>query len=220
MLGRDVSQLSDDQLRNIITDLERSFRDEGLTSTAQLATIILQSIKANRWRIIVGVDAQKIDEMVRDTPDSAYDVAFFDQFARAAGWTERLYQRLLFAPAELITGLSPSSRHPFLPPARFALASFSYPCRKRRSASRVSRSACLVTRAFVAWRSHDTPADTCETRPAPRRGSTDPRRPCSLRGRDQDRRPKCRLAASRHIRRPRGRRVRRDAGRAWLPAEQ
>jgi hypothetical protein len=26
-----------------------------------------------------------------------------------------------------------------------------YPCRKRRRASRLSRSACLVTRAFVAW---------------------------------------------------------------------
>ena len=28
--------------------------------------------------------------MVRQSPDRAYDIAFFDEFARAAGWTERL----------------------------------------------------------------------------------------------------------------------------------
>src|SRR6201985_2732877 len=74
-LGRDVSQLSDDQLRNLVSELERRFRDEGLTSAAQAATIILDGVKANRWRILVGVDAQKIDEMVRQSPDRAYDVA-------------------------------------------------------------------------------------------------------------------------------------------------
>ena len=89
-MGRDVSQISDDQLRNLVSELERRFRDEGLTSAAQAATIILDGVKANRWRILVGVDAQKIDEMVRQTPVRAYDIAFFDQFARAAGWTERL----------------------------------------------------------------------------------------------------------------------------------
>ena len=65
-------------------------RDEGLTSATQAASIILEGVKANRWRILVEVDAHKIDEMVRQSPDRAYDVAFFDEFARAAGWTERL----------------------------------------------------------------------------------------------------------------------------------
>jgi hypothetical protein len=90
LLGRDVSQLSDDQLGNLVSELERRFRDEGLTSAAQAATIILDGVKANRWRILVGADANKIDEMVRQPPDRAYDIAFFDEFARAAGWTQRL----------------------------------------------------------------------------------------------------------------------------------
>jgi hypothetical protein len=77
-------------LRNLVSELERRFRDEALTSAAQAATIILDGVKANRWRILVGVDAQKIDEMVRQSPVRAYDIAFFDEFARAAGWTERL----------------------------------------------------------------------------------------------------------------------------------
>jgi hypothetical protein len=90
LLGRDVSQLSDDQLRNLVSELERRFRDEGLTSAAEAATIILEGVRANRWRILVGVDADKIDEMVRQSPARAYDIAFFDEFAREAGWTERL----------------------------------------------------------------------------------------------------------------------------------
>jgi NAD(P)-dependent dehydrogenase (short-subunit alcohol dehydrogenase family) len=89
LLGRDVSQLSDDQLRNLVAELERRFRDEALTSAAQAATIILEGVKADRWRILVGADAHKIDEMVRQSPERAYDIAFFDEFARAAGWTER-----------------------------------------------------------------------------------------------------------------------------------
>ena len=119
LLGRDVSQLSDDQLRNLVSELERRFRDEGLTSAAQAATIILEGVKANRWRILVGVDAEKIDEMVRQSPDRAYDIAFFDRI-RPRGRVDRapLSREPRFAPAELITGLSPCSRRPFLSPAR------------------------------------------------------------------------------------------------------
>ncbi len=90
LLGRDVSQLSDDQLRNLVAELERRFREEALTSAAQAATIILDGVKADRWRILVGADAHKVDEMVRQSPERAYDIAFFDEFARAAGWTKRL----------------------------------------------------------------------------------------------------------------------------------
>src|SRR5215475_13094242 len=90
LLGRDVSQLSDDQLRNLVSELERRFRDEALTNAAQAATIILDGVKADSWRILVGVDAHKVDEMVRQSPERAYEIAFFDEFARAAGWTERL----------------------------------------------------------------------------------------------------------------------------------
>src|SRR5437868_3734979 len=90
LVGRDVSQLSDDQLSNLVAELDRRFRDEALTTAAQAATIILDGVKADRWRILVGADAHKIDEMVRQSPERAYDIAFFDEFALAAGWTERL----------------------------------------------------------------------------------------------------------------------------------
>jgi hypothetical protein len=43
-------------------------------------------VKADRWRILVGEDAQLLDEMVRADSDSAYDDAFFERFASEAGW--------------------------------------------------------------------------------------------------------------------------------------
>src|SRR5262249_20491171 len=90
LLGRDVSQLSDDQVRKLVAELERRFRDEALTSAAQAATIILDGVKADRWRILVGADAHKIDELVRQSRERVYDIAFFDDCARAGGWPERL----------------------------------------------------------------------------------------------------------------------------------
>ena len=35
---------------------------------------------------LVGPDAHKIDELVRWSPERAYDVDFFEQFAREVGW--------------------------------------------------------------------------------------------------------------------------------------
>ena len=31
-----------------------------------------------------------VTTIVRQSPERAYDIAFFDEFARVAGWTERL----------------------------------------------------------------------------------------------------------------------------------
>ena len=53
---------------------------------AQAATIILDGVKADRWRILVGEDAHKIDELVRQSPERAYDVDFFQSFAAEVGW--------------------------------------------------------------------------------------------------------------------------------------
>jgi NAD(P)-dependent dehydrogenase (short-subunit alcohol dehydrogenase family) len=84
--GRDVSGLSDDEVRNIVAERERRFREEAPTSAAEAATIILDGVKADQWRILVGEDAHQIDERVRSSPEQAYDIDFFESFAAAAGW--------------------------------------------------------------------------------------------------------------------------------------
>ena len=84
--GRDVSAVSDDDIRRMVAERERRFTEEAPTSAAEAARIILDGVKAERWRILVGEDAQKLDERVRQAPERAYDVDFFESFAREAGW--------------------------------------------------------------------------------------------------------------------------------------
>lgn len=43
-------------------------------------------VKAHKWRILVGNDAHQIEERVRRSPEEAYDLDFFESFAREAGW--------------------------------------------------------------------------------------------------------------------------------------
>jgi len=85
-MGRDISAMSDDDVRNIIAERERRFTEEAPTSAAEAAKIILDGVKADRWRILVGEDAHEIDRRVRGAPERAYDIDFFEEFARAAGW--------------------------------------------------------------------------------------------------------------------------------------
>lgn len=84
--GRDASGISDEALRAMVAERERRFAMDAPTSAAEAATIILDGVKADRWRILVGKDAEAIDERVRRSPEQAYEVDFFENFARDVGW--------------------------------------------------------------------------------------------------------------------------------------
>ena len=84
--GKDPSELSDDELRTLMEERARKFLEEAPTTAAQAATIILEGVKADRWRILVGDDAHKIDQLVRQSPERAYDIDFFESFADEVGW--------------------------------------------------------------------------------------------------------------------------------------
>ncbi len=84
--GKDPTGLSDDELRTIMRDRAQKFLEEAPTTAVQAATIILDGVKADRWRILVGDDAHKIDEMVRQSPERAYDVDFFEEMANETKW--------------------------------------------------------------------------------------------------------------------------------------
>lgn len=84
--GRDPSGLSDDDLRAMMRERAERFLADAPTTAARAATIILDGVKADRWRILVGGDAHRIDELVRQSPERAYDVDFFEKFAEETGW--------------------------------------------------------------------------------------------------------------------------------------
>ena len=64
----------------------RKFLAEAPMTAAQAAKVILDGVKEDRWRILVGEDAKVIDERVRATPERAYDVDFFEGLAKEIGW--------------------------------------------------------------------------------------------------------------------------------------
>jgi NAD(P)-dependent dehydrogenase (short-subunit alcohol dehydrogenase family) len=84
--GQDTAELSDDDIRRRIAERERRFTEDAPTSAAEAAKIILDGVKADRWRILVGKDAERIDEVVRAAPEEAYEVEFFDRLAAEIGW--------------------------------------------------------------------------------------------------------------------------------------
>ena len=85
-MGIDTTAMSDDDIQKIAQDRARSFRDEAPTTAAQAARIILDGVKAERWRILVGDDADKLDERVRQAPEQAYTPEFYESYRAEVGW--------------------------------------------------------------------------------------------------------------------------------------
>ncbi len=82
----DTSKMSDADIQKFADDRARTFRDEAPTSAAQAAKIILDGVKAGKWRILVGDDAHRLDERVRQSPERAYEAEFYQSFVKEVGW--------------------------------------------------------------------------------------------------------------------------------------
>ncbi|MBI3198480.1 MAG: SDR family NAD(P)-dependent oxidoreductase, partial [Rhodospirillales bacterium] len=85
-MGVDAGKMSDAEIEQIVRERARKFVEEAPMTAAEAAAVILGGVKAERWRILVGKDAHRIDELVRQTPEKAYDIDFFERFASEVGW--------------------------------------------------------------------------------------------------------------------------------------
>jgi NAD(P)-dependent dehydrogenase (short-subunit alcohol dehydrogenase family) len=74
--GVDEAALSDDDIRDRIQRQAQNFHDCAPTTAAEAAKIILEAVKAERWRVLVGEDALSLDQRVRAEPERAYDPDF------------------------------------------------------------------------------------------------------------------------------------------------
>jgi NAD(P)-dependent dehydrogenase (short-subunit alcohol dehydrogenase family) len=84
--GIEASAMSDEDVQAAAAERARSFLEGAPTTAAAAAKIILDGVKAGRWRILVGDDAHRLDERVRQTPEQAYDLDFYQSFAAEVGW--------------------------------------------------------------------------------------------------------------------------------------
>jgi NAD(P)-dependent dehydrogenase (short-subunit alcohol dehydrogenase family) len=85
-MGIDPTAMSDEDIQKIALDRARMFREEAPTTAAAAAKIILDGVKAGRWRILVGDDAHWLDERVRQNPEHVYDAEFYQSFVKETSW--------------------------------------------------------------------------------------------------------------------------------------
>ncbi|MFU8815685.1 MAG: SDR family NAD(P)-dependent oxidoreductase [Pseudomonadales bacterium] len=74
--GLPVDNVPDEHIRQALHQQGVDFRDKAPVSAAQAATIILDGVRADRWRILVGEDAAQLDAAVRAAPELAYEPDF------------------------------------------------------------------------------------------------------------------------------------------------
>jgi hypothetical protein len=84
--GIDDSKMSDADIQKAAIERARRFLENAPTSAAEAAKIILDGVKAERWRILVGKDAEMLDQRVRQAPERAYEPDFYKSFADEIGW--------------------------------------------------------------------------------------------------------------------------------------
>jgi short-subunit dehydrogenase len=76
--GVPVENVTDDQLRAGMEMMAVAFREMAPLSAAGAAKQILDAVREERWRVLVGDDAVKLDKRVRENPEAAYEASFMD----------------------------------------------------------------------------------------------------------------------------------------------
>jgi NAD(P)-dependent dehydrogenase (short-subunit alcohol dehydrogenase family) len=80
-----------DEEREMGKIADQLFHDLAPMTAAEAATVILDGVRADKWRILVGDDAHRLDEAVRANPEGAYEANFGDVlFAELRAATDQL----------------------------------------------------------------------------------------------------------------------------------
>ena len=80
-----------DEEREMGAIADQMFHDMAPMTAAEAATVILDGVLADKWRILVGDDAHALDAAVRADPEHAYDANFGDVlFAELRAATDQI----------------------------------------------------------------------------------------------------------------------------------
>ena len=78
-VGIPVDGIDDEALKVLMQQQMEGFRDNAPVSAAQAANIILDGVRNEKWRILVGEDARILDRLVREFPEEAYEPSFLEK---------------------------------------------------------------------------------------------------------------------------------------------
>ncbi len=85
-MGLEIEGTTNDEIRNALQARAESFRDDAPMTAAEAATVILDGVREERWRILVGQDAETLDRLVRENPEEAYEASFMERLMAEADW--------------------------------------------------------------------------------------------------------------------------------------
>jgi NAD(P)-dependent dehydrogenase (short-subunit alcohol dehydrogenase family) len=83
-MGMPPEGVTDEQIQAVIQQRMDDFRDNAPLTPEQAAKIILDGVRNEQWRILVGEDAKVMDRLVRGSPEEAYEPSLIDK-AQAEG---------------------------------------------------------------------------------------------------------------------------------------
>ncbi|MBH5371587.1 hypothetical protein [Bradyrhizobium glycinis] len=100
----EVDKLSDEDIEDLAADRARKCVEDALTAASEAARIILDGVRADRWRILIGVHAEELDQRLRQDVENVYMPEFYKSAAErwAGGGPEssmsfRLFPAVRFA---------------------------------------------------------------------------------------------------------------------------
>ena len=85
-LGLPVEGTTNDQIRQALVLFGETFRDNAPMTAAEAARVILDGVREERWRILVGQDAHVLDRLVREAPEEAYEPSFMERLRAQTPW--------------------------------------------------------------------------------------------------------------------------------------
>ena len=77
--GLPVGNVPDDHIRQMLADRAEAFRTQAPTTAGEAANVILDGVRSNQWRILIGQDAHDLDRLVREAPEEAYEKSFVEK---------------------------------------------------------------------------------------------------------------------------------------------
>jgi hypothetical protein len=63
----------------MLADRAEAFRTEAPTTAATASSVILDAVRNNQWRVLIGRDAHDLDRLVREAPHEAYEKSMIDK---------------------------------------------------------------------------------------------------------------------------------------------
>jgi len=85
-MGFRLGNVSPEQIRTFLVLRGEQFREDAPVTASEAAAVILDGVREERWRILVGKDAEVLDRMVREAPEEAYEQSFMERFRAQTGW--------------------------------------------------------------------------------------------------------------------------------------